>query len=129
MFNHVMVGTNDLERSRAFYDAVMGALGYQNSAGEGALLNYRHGDFGFVVRAPRNGELATFANGGTICFRARSPSEVDAFHAAGLENGGTDDGAPGLREGSYGKPYIAYLRDPDGNKICATWKQSWQNQA
>lgn len=128
MFNHVMVGTNDLERSRTFYDAVMGALGYQNSAVGAALLNYRHGDFGFVVRAPRNGEPATFANGGTICFRAASPSEVDAFHAAGLEKGGTDDGAPGLREGSYGSPYIAYLRDPDGNKICATWKQSWQSQ-
>jgi len=126
MFNHVMIGTNDLEKSRAFYDAALGALGYQNSGGGGALLNYRDGESGFVIRAPRNGEPATFANGGTIGFRAGSTSEVDAFHAAGLAQGGTNDGAPGLREGSYGSPYIAYLRDPDGNKICAMWKKSWE---
>jgi catechol 2,3-dioxygenase-like lactoylglutathione lyase family enzyme len=126
MFNHVMVGTNDLERSRVFYDAALGALGYSNGASSGALLNYRLGEQGFAVRAPRNGQPATPANGGTIGFRAAGPNEVDAFYAAGLANGGSDDGAPGVREGSPGQPYIAYLLDPDGNKICATWKSSWK---
>ncbi len=126
MYNHVFVGTNDLHRARLFYDAVMGALGYINAASpEAPLLSYRCGDQGFAVRAPRNGEPATSANGGTIGFRATGPDQVDAFHRAGLENGGVDDGPPGTRPGSFGQPYIAYLRDPDGNKICATWKESW----
>jgi catechol 2,3-dioxygenase-like lactoylglutathione lyase family enzyme len=118
IFNHVMIGTNDIERSRRFYDAVMGALGLTNGASGDGVLMYRGGDEGFAVRAPRNGEPATSANGGTIGFRAAGPGAVDAFHSAGLANGGTDDGAPGVREGSNGQPYIAYLRDPDGNKIC-----------
>ena len=125
LFNHVMIGTNDIERSRAFYDAVMGALGLTNGASGDGVLMYRRGDEGFAIRAPRNGEAATAANGGTIGFRATGPEAVDAFHAAGLANGGTDNGAPGVREGSYGQPYIAYLRDPDGNKICAMWKPAW----
>ncbi|HWW66032.1 MAG TPA: VOC family protein [Sphingomonadaceae bacterium] len=127
LFNHVMVGTNDLERSRRFYDAVLGALGYPKSAAEGPLLSYRSGEQGFAVRAPRNGEPASCANGGTIGFRAKGTEEVDAFHAAGLAHGGSDDGAPGVREGSPGQPYIAYLRDPDGNKICAMWKSGWKS--
>lgn len=127
MFNHVLIGTNDLERSRRFYDPVLSALGYTNSASGDGLLAYRQGEQGFMVRAPRNGEPATFANGGTIGFRTAGTSQVDAFHAAGLAHGGTDDGAPGLREASHGQPYIAYLRDPDGNKICAMWKSSWRS--
>jgi len=128
MFNHVLVGTNDLERARAFYDSVMAALGHSNSASAQApVLSYRCGEQGFAVRAPRNGEDATFANGGTIGFRAKNTDEVDAFHRAGLANGGTDDGAPGVRPDSFGQPYIAYLRDPDGNKICAMWKSAWQS--
>ena len=128
MFNHVLVGTNDLEKARAFYDPVMAALGYTNGASAQApVLAYRSGEQGFAVRAPRNGEDATFANGGTIGFRAKNTDEVDAFHRAGLANGGTDDGAPGVRPDSFGQPYIAYLRDPDGNKICAMWKSVWQS--
>jgi catechol 2,3-dioxygenase-like lactoylglutathione lyase family enzyme len=128
MFNHVMIGTNDLEKARAFYDAVMGALGHANGASEGAqILSYRCGEQGFAVRAPCNGEPATFANGGTIGFRAPGIEQVDAFHKAGLANGGTDDGAPGVRPESFGQPYIAYLRDPDGNKICAMWKAAWKS--
>jgi catechol 2,3-dioxygenase-like lactoylglutathione lyase family enzyme len=127
MYNHVFVGTNDLEKARAFYDAVMGALGHVNAASpEAPVLVYRCGEQGFAVRAPRNGEAATPANGGTIGFRAADTAQVDEFHRAGLANGGADEGAPGLRADSYGQPYIAYLRDPDGNKICATWKSSWQ---
>jgi catechol 2,3-dioxygenase-like lactoylglutathione lyase family enzyme len=98
-----------------------------NSATGGDMLSYRGGEQGFAVRAPRNGEPATCANGGTIGFRTKGTAEVDAFHAAGLAHGGTDDGAPGVREASYGQPYIAYLRDPDGNKICAMWKSSWKS--
>lgn len=128
MFNHVMIGTNDLEKARAFYDPVMGALGYVNGASaHAAVLVYRCGDQSFAVRAPRNGGDATAANGGTIGLRAKNTDEVVAFHRAGLANGGTDDGAPGVRPDSPGQPYIAYLRDPDGNKICATWKSSWQS--
>ncbi len=128
MFNHVLVGTNDLEKARAFYDPVMAALGYSNGApAQASVLAYRSGEQGFAVRAPRNGEDATFANGGTIGFRAKNTDEVDAFHRAGLANGGTDDGAPGVRPDSFGQPYIAYLRDPDGNKICAMWKSVWQS--
>jgi catechol 2,3-dioxygenase-like lactoylglutathione lyase family enzyme len=129
LFNHVMIGTNDIERSRRFYDAVMAPLGLTNAASSDSLLMYRRGHEGFAIRAPRNGEPATFANGGTIGFRASGPDAVDAFHAAGLANGGFDDGAPGVREGSFGQPYIAYLRDPDGNKICATWKKSWEGES
>jgi len=125
LFNHVFVGTNDIDRSRKFYDAIMEPLGLANAASSDSVLMYRRGEQGFAVRAPRNGEAATFANGGTIGFRASGPDAVDAFHAAGLANGGTDDGAPGLRGASFGQPYIAYLRDPDGNKICAMWKESW----
>lgn len=130
LFNHVFVGTNDIERARVFYDAVMGALGLANSASPDVpVLSYRSGEQGFAVRAPRNGEPASCANGGTIGFRAVSTEQVDAFHRAGVANGGSDDGAPGLRPESFGQPYIAYLRDPDGNKICAMWKSSWASTA
>jgi hypothetical protein len=97
---------------------------HTNRATTDSVLAYQHGEQGFMVRAPRNGEPATYANGGTIGFRTTGAGEVDAFHAAGLANGGVDDGAPGLTEASYGQPYIAYLRDSDGNKICAVWKNS-----
>ncbi len=119
MFTHIMVGTNDVPASKAFYDAVMSALG----VGEGHLfpngagVAYRNDGPSLVVVTPRNGEPATFANGGTIGLQASGPEAVDAAYAAGLANGGTCDGEPGPRDafpGSYG----AYLRDPVGNKLC-----------
>ena len=123
MFNHIMVGSNDIERSRRFYDAVLGVLGaggaLQNRAGTGHMrLFYRHNGGTFCVSQPINGEPATHANGGTVGFQAPSRAAVQAFHAAGLANGGKDEGAPGPRSFTP-TAYAAYLRDPDGNKICA----------
>ncbi len=119
MFTHIMVGANDVEKSRAFYDNALGAIGIAPAA-PGDRLFYGTPDGGaFGVGRPANGEQATFANGGTIGFRAKDKAEVDAFHAAGLANHGSDEGAPGVRGNAPGKAYGAYLRDPDGNKICA----------
>lgn len=118
MFTHVMAGANDMERARGFYDAVLGALGHENLMPAGApRCVYRSEQGAFVVGSPANGEAASRANGGTIGFKAESSAAVDAFHAAGLANGGFDEGAPGPR--ALPHSYGAYLRDPDGNKICA----------
>ena len=118
MFTHVMVGANDIEKSRKFYTAALGAIGHQAHV-KGDHTFFSDGNSGFGVGRPANGETANHANGGTIGFKAKTSAEVDAFHAAGLANGGTCDGAPGIRENAPGKSYGAYLRDPDGNKICA----------
>ena len=125
MFSHVMVGSNDIERSKQFYDAVLGVLGagepLRNQAKTGHnRLFYRHDDETFCVSEPINGGAATFANGGTIGFKCASPEQVRAFHDAALAHGGTSiEEAPGLREGKLGAMYLAYVRDPDGNKLCA----------
>jgi catechol 2,3-dioxygenase-like lactoylglutathione lyase family enzyme len=114
MFTHVRIGSNDMARSQAFYDAVLGALGIEGTEMQGMRV-YSHEGNMFVVATPREGE-ATHANGGTIGFKASSAEAVDGFHAAGLANGGSDEGAPGLRPHGM---YAAYLRDPDGNKLVA----------
>jgi catechol 2,3-dioxygenase-like lactoylglutathione lyase family enzyme len=119
MFTHICVGANDLAESKKFYDAVLGAIGLP----EGQLFEDRACVYGtdsgrLIVTKPRNGEPATMANGGTIGFGAATTDAVDAFHAAGLANGGTDEGAPGRRPLSPTNAYGAYLRDPVGNKIC-----------
>jgi len=123
MLTHVMVGTNDLEESKQFYDAVLGTLGVPEPRedGGGRRYMYRHGKMTFGITKPIDGKPATAANGGTIGFAAASPEAVDAFHAAGLENRGTTcEEPPGLRPlDAGGGYYLAYLRDPDGNKICA----------
>ena len=125
MFNHVMVGSNDIERSKRFYDAVLGTLGagepLRNKAGTGhARLFYRHNGSTFCVSEPINGETATVANGGTIAFKCNSLEQVREFHDTAVAQGGTSiEGAPGLREGSLGAMHLAYVRDPDGNKLCA----------
>lgn len=121
MFSHVMVGTNDTAKSKAFYDATIGALGgkpgIQDDKGR---LIYMHGGGLFLVTPPIDGAPATHANGGTIGFAAASGEQADAWHAAGLAAGGTAiEDAPGVREAAFGKLYLAYLRDPDGNKLCA----------
>lgn len=120
MFSHIMIGTNDLDRAKAFYDSLLGTLGVKPSVVDGHRMFYLTPTGVFAVSKPINGEPATHANGGTIGFAAASPEQADAWHAAGVAAGGTScEEPPGVREGSVGKLYLAYLRDPDGNKLCA----------
>ena len=121
MFSHVMVGTNDMNASKAFYDATLGALGAKPAITDNkGRLMYLHNGGVFLVTRPIDGAPACHANGGTIGFAAASPEQADAWHAAGLAAGGTAiEDPPGVREGDFGKLYLAYLRDPAGNKVCA----------
>ena len=119
MFTHIRVGTNDPQASGAFYDATFAALGISgNRMDESSYYGSYEKGF-FSVGRPRNGAPATHANGGTIGLQAESPEQVDAWHKAGLESGGTDEGAPGRRDHGPQPMYGAYLRDPVGNKLCA----------
>ena len=120
MFTHVMVGTNDIGKARQFYDAVFAALGAGTGAEFQGRAFYSHGGLGFGVGPPRDGEAASSANGGTVGFAAPDVAAVDAWHAAGLASGGTSEGEPGHRPEAPGNIYAAYLRDPDGNKLCAS---------
>jgi catechol 2,3-dioxygenase-like lactoylglutathione lyase family enzyme len=125
MFSHVMIGTNDLERAKSFYDALLATLDVRPSKVDGHRIFYFTKTGVFSVSKPINGEPATAANGGTIGFAASSPEQADAWHAAGIAHGATPcENPPGVREGSAGKLYLAYLRDPDGNKICAMHRMS-----
>ena len=121
MFSHIMVGSNDIARSKKFYDAVLGALGVGPAVTDpNGRIFYLTPAGVFAVSKPIDGKGATAANGATIGFAAKSSAEADAWHAAGVANGGTSiEDPPGVREGGTGKLYLAYLRDPDGNKICA----------
>ena len=125
MFSHVMVGSNDIEKSKHFYDAVLGVLGVgeplRNQAGTGhTRLFYRHDGGTFCISEPINGEAATAANGATLGFKCDSPEQVVAFHDAALAHGGTSiEMPPGLRESKMGALHLAYVRDPDGHKLCA----------
>ena len=128
MFSHIMVGTNDIERSKQFYDAVLGLLGagepFRNVSATGhTRLFYRHDGSSFCVSEPINGEAATCANGGTIGFKCGSPEQVQRFHDTAVAHGGTSiENPPGLREGAMGALHLAYVRDPDGNKLCALYR-------
>jgi len=124
MFSHVMVGANDLEASRKFYDAALDALGIGPGKNNRDIRYFYRSPTGvFAVTLPIDQKEATAANGGTIGFVAQSVEQVDAFHAAGLANGGIScEDPPGYREGPGGKMYLAYLRDPAGNKICAMFR-------
>ena len=120
MFSHIMIGTNDLEKAKKFYDATLGVLGVSPAVVDGHRIFYRTPAGVFSVTKPIDGKPATHANGGTVGFAAASPELADKWHAAGLANGGVSiENPPGAREGAAGKLYLAYLRDPDGNKICA----------
>ena len=121
MFSHVTVGTNDAERSKRFYDALFGAIGGKpGRQDDKGRLAYLHNGGMFMVTPPIDGQPATHANGGTIGFTVSGPEEADAWHQAGVENGGTSiENPPGVRSGAFGALYLAYLRDPDGNKLCA----------
>ena len=121
MYSHMMVGANDLEKSKSFYDAVFAALGAEPGFMDpkGRLI-YLHNGGIFLVTKPIDGKPACHANGGTIGFAMASTDEADAWHAAGVAAGGKPiEDPPGWREGSTGRMYLAYLRDPDGNKLCA----------
>jgi catechol 2,3-dioxygenase-like lactoylglutathione lyase family enzyme len=119
MFSHVMVGSSDLERSRKFYDAVLGALGAPAGFQDRHRIFWRADGSTFAASQPIDGQAPTSANGGTIGFNCASPEQVDAWHAAGVANGGASiEDPPGWREGPVGRLYLAYLRDPDGNKLC-----------
>ena len=125
MFSHIMIGTNDLDRAKTFYDALLGTLGVPPGRVDRHRIFWRTKTGTFSVTKPINGQPATFANGGTIGFAADSIDAANAFHAAGLAHGGkTCEDPPGIREGSGVKLYIAYLRDPDGNKLCALHRVS-----
>ncbi len=120
MFSHIMIGSNDIERSKKFYDAVLGTLGVGPAMVDGDRIFYLTPTGIFSVTKPINGEPASCANGATIGFAAKSPAEADAWHAAGVAHGGAScEDPPGVREGRMGPLYLAYLRDPDGNKLCA----------
>ena len=122
MFTHIMLGSSDTERSRKFYDATMAALGHSPSTTPVGGSRHFYGGFGsgaLGIAAPANGEAPTFANGGTVGLVAKDKDSVDAWYSAGLANGGTCEGPAGPRPGAPGNSYGAYLRDPDGNKLCA----------
>ena len=124
MFSHVMVGSNDIPRSKKFYDALFTAIGGKAGATDAkGRLVYVHNGSVFLVTTPIDGQAATHANGGTIGFKVNNPAEADAWHAAGVAHGGKAiEDPPGIRQGGSGQLYLAYLRDPDGNKICAMYR-------
>lgn len=128
MFSHVMVGSNDIERSKRFYDALLAVVGAGkavcNQASTGHMrLFYRHDGSMFGVSEPINSQAATVANGGTVGFKCTSPEQVQQFHDVAVANGGRSiEAAPGLRESAVGALHLAYVRDPDGNKLCAMYR-------
>lgn len=125
MFNHIMLGTNDIERAKRFYDAVLAVLGagepVRNVSASGHVrLFYRHDGSAFCLTQPINDEPATAANGGTIGFKCSSPEQVQQFHDVAVAHGGVSvEDPPGPRTGGLGTLHLAYVRDPDGHKLCA----------
>lgn len=120
MFSHLMVGTNDLDRSTKFYDALLATLGAGPAMRDNNRIFYITPSGIFSASLPIDGQPATAANGATVGFACSSPEQADAWHAAGVANGGTAcEEPPGVRTGGMGSLYLAYLRDPDGNKLCA----------
>lgn len=123
MFSHIFVGSTDLARSKTFYDALFAAVGGPEGVVDTAKnrLVYMHKGAAFIVAIPINGESACVANGGTIGFGLDNEAQVDAWHAAGIAHGGTTcEDPPGLRKEA--NLYLAYLRDPDGHKLCALYR-------
>jgi catechol 2,3-dioxygenase-like lactoylglutathione lyase family enzyme len=125
MFSHVILGVKDLETSRKFYDTLLGTLGIGPGVANGNRYFYSSPTGLFGITLPLNGEPATHGNGTTTGFATQSPEQTDAFHAAGVAAGGSScEDPPGIRDSSLGQLYLAYLRDPDGNKICALHRTS-----
>lgn len=124
MFSHVTVGTSDMDRAMRFYDAALAPLGLARKRTYRGAIGYAPSDFEgvnepFWVLLPLDRGPASAGNGVTVAFAACGRAAVDAFHAAALAAGGTDEGAPGLRPHYHPDYYGAYVRDPDGNKLCA----------
>jgi catechol 2,3-dioxygenase-like lactoylglutathione lyase family enzyme len=125
LYSHVMVGTNDIAASKDFYDATFQAMGGKpgRQDDKGRLIYMNNGGL-FMVSPPIDGQSATHANGGTIGFSMVSTDQIDEWHDAGVAAGGTSiEDPPGWRESTFGKLYLAYLRDPDGNKLCALHRE------
>lgn len=124
MFSHVMLGANDIQASKIFYDATFKTLGYNEGfVDPKGRCFYRTDTGSFAITKPINGEAACHGNGSTIGFSAASEEVVNAWHEAGVANGGTTcEDLPGIREMGSIKLYLAYLRDPSGNKICALYR-------
>ena len=122
MYSHVMLGTNNLSESIAFYDLVMPVLGYTRQDTGDTYAGYgKKEDIGTGVNClwignPLDGQPATPGNGVNIALLAETRKQVDEFHTLALENGGQDEGAPGLRD-IHPSFYAAYVRDPSGNKL------------
>ena len=122
MFSHIMIGSNDIARSKKFYDALFAAIGAAPGTEDTTRgrLAYTHNGARFMVTKPIDGKPASAANGGTIGFAVGDVKLAEAWHKAGVANGGTSiEDPPGVRQGAAGQIYLAYLRDPDGNKLCA----------
>lgn len=124
MLNHIMIGSNDIQKTRTFYNAVLGVLGagepmeHVNDTGQTRLF-YMHDGSTFSISEPINGEPVTVANGSTIGFKCNSPEQVKELHDVAIANGGTTmEDPPGPREGSMGVMHLCYFTDPDGHKIC-----------
>ena len=119
MFSHIVVGSNDIARSKKFYDAVFTAMGAQPGTEDpNGRLIYTHNGGRFMVSKPIDGKPASHANGGTIGFLMSGPEQAQAWHKAGVANGGASiEDPPGIRQGAAGQMYLAYLRDPDGHKL------------
>jgi catechol 2,3-dioxygenase-like lactoylglutathione lyase family enzyme len=123
MFSHVMIGTNDLDRAKAFYDALLATLGVAPGVVDRHRVFWRTPSGVFSVSLPIDGKPATVGNGSTIGFACQSGEQVEAWHAAGVAHGGTTcEDPPGVRPGAVSKVYLAYLRDPDGNKLCGLYR-------
>ena len=121
MFSHIMVGANDVQKSKEFYDTILATMGHEPGViDEKGRVFYFTKSGVFSISKPIDGEPACHGNGSTIGFAAKTTAVADAWHAAGLNSGGVAcEDPPGIREGVAGKLYLAYLRDPSGNKICA----------
>ena len=126
MFSHIMIGANDINASKVFYDAILGELGHKPGVFDEKGRCFYFTDTGiFALTTPINGEPASHGNGTTIGFSAISGEQADAWHAAGVANGGVScEDAPGLRGLGDKQLYLAYLRDPSGNKVCALYRKS-----
>jgi len=128
VINHVMIGSNDIDKTREFYNTVLGVLGASaprentNSTGQTRLF-YSHEGSTFSVSEPINGEPVIAANGSTIGFACDSPEQLKEFHDVAISSGGTSvEDPPGPRETAYGVIHLCYFLDPDGHKICGIYR-------